>query len=140
MIDAGDYDVWKTNFGTTGGSGAAAVTLVPEPNAIFFGLHCGGSPRPPPAFQSSPIVASTAHVRAPRVQCLPAYVAPFEAIGRLVHWIFMAQSLEEQVLSRSALVGIVGLGYVGLPLARVFVDAGFRVLGFDADAAKIEEL
>jgi UDP-N-acetyl-D-glucosamine dehydrogenase len=52
----------------------------------------------------------------------------------------MAQSLEEQIRSRSALVGIVGLGYVGLPLARVFVDAGFRVLGFDADAAKIDEL
>ena len=52
----------------------------------------------------------------------------------------MADSLEEQIRSRSALVGVVGLGYVGLPLVRVFVDAGFRVLGFDADAAKIDQL
>jgi UDP-N-acetyl-D-glucosamine dehydrogenase len=37
-------------------------------------------------------------------------------------------------------VGIVGLGYVGLPLVRTFVAAGFRVLGFDVDATKIERL
>ena len=52
----------------------------------------------------------------------------------------MNSSLEHQFKCRSALVGIVGLGYVGLPLVRVFVDAGFRVLGFDTDDAKIEEL
>jgi UDP-N-acetyl-D-glucosamine dehydrogenase len=33
-------------------------------------------------------------------------------------------------------VGVVGLGYVGLPLARAFVDAGRRVIGFDIDPAK----
>jgi UDP-N-acetyl-D-glucosamine dehydrogenase len=37
-------------------------------------------------------------------------------------------------------VGIVGLGYVGLPLVRTFVEAGFRCLGFDVDAAKVERL
>ena len=67
-------------------------------------------------------------------------IAQFEAIELLLHWIFMAQSLEEQIVSSTALVGVVGLGYVGLPLVRVFADAGFRVLGFDTDAAKIEEL
>jgi UDP-N-acetyl-D-glucosamine dehydrogenase len=52
----------------------------------------------------------------------------------------MNSSLEHQIASRTALVGVVGLGYVGLPLARVFADAGFRVLGFDVDAAKIDQL
>src|SRR3972149_1346886 len=48
--------------------------------------------------------------------------------------------LAERIASRTALVGVVGLGYVGLPLVRVFVEAGFRVLGFDSDAAKVAEL
>ena len=37
-------------------------------------------------------------------------------------------------------VCIIGLGYVGLPLAECFVNAGFRVVGYDADAARIAEL
>lgn len=37
-------------------------------------------------------------------------------------------------------VGIIGLGYVGLPLAAAFHDAGCRVLGFDTDPAKIDKL
>src|SRR4051812_34314519 len=41
---------------------------------------------------------------------------------------------------RSALIGVVGLGYVGLPLSLRFVEAGFRVLGIDIDAAKVERL
>ena len=40
---------------------------------------------------------------------------------------------------RRARVGIIGLGYVGLPLARAFAAAGFRVLGFDIDPAKVAE-
>lgn len=40
----------------------------------------------------------------------------------------------------SACVGIIGLGYVGLPLVRAFVSAGFRTLGFDTDAAKVARL
>ena len=41
---------------------------------------------------------------------------------------------------RSATVAVVGLGYVGLPLVRVMHDAGFRVVGFDVDPAKIAML
>jgi UDP-N-acetyl-D-glucosamine dehydrogenase len=41
---------------------------------------------------------------------------------------------------RKATIGIIGLGYVGLPLARAFHDAGFPVLGFDVDASKIKDL
>src|SRR5579884_3102476 len=37
-------------------------------------------------------------------------------------------------------VGIIGLGYVGLPLARAFATKGFPVLGFDVDAAKVAKL
>ena len=38
---------------------------------------------------------------------------------------------EEKIGDRSATIGIVELGYVGLPLAVAFGEAGFRVLGFD---------
>ena len=49
-------------------------------------------------------------------------------------------SLVEKFRRRGALVGVVGLGYVGLPLAMTFAEAGFRVLGLDVDAAKVERL
>jgi UDP-N-acetyl-D-glucosamine dehydrogenase len=48
-----------------------------------------------------------------------------------------ARELAERIESRTAGVSIVGLGYVGLPLALAFTDAGYRVLGFDLDAEKI---
>ena len=35
-------------------------------------------------------------------------------------------------------MGIVGLGYVGLPLALAFAEKGFRVLGFDVDDSKAD--
>ncbi len=49
-------------------------------------------------------------------------------------------SLESAIDSRSALIGVIGLGYVGLPLAKAFFDAGFPVLGFDVDQQKIDDL
>jgi len=42
--------------------------------------------------------------------------------------------------ARTARVGIIGLGYVGLPLARAFGEAGYPVLGFDTDPAKVARL
>jgi len=42
--------------------------------------------------------------------------------------------------ARTARVGIIGLGYVGLPLARAFAEAGYPVLGFDTDPAKVGRL
>jgi UDP-N-acetyl-D-glucosamine dehydrogenase len=42
--------------------------------------------------------------------------------------------------SGDALIGIIGLGYVGLPLAHTLHSGGFRILGFDIDPAKIEAL
>ncbi len=52
----------------------------------------------------------------------------------------MNKTLQEAVANKSAMIGIVGLGYVGLPLVRAFVGAGFRTLGFDVDQKKVDEL
>ncbi len=49
-------------------------------------------------------------------------------------------ALLNQIQQRQALVGIIGLGYVGLPLARAFALKGYRVLGFDVDPHKVEKL
>jgi UDP-N-acetyl-D-glucosamine dehydrogenase len=52
----------------------------------------------------------------------------------------MKSQLLKKIASRKAVVGIVGLGYVGLPLMLRFSEVGFRVLGFDIDAAKVKAL
>ena len=49
-------------------------------------------------------------------------------------------ALRARIDSGEALVGIIGLGYVGLPLARAFVERSVAVLGFDTDAAKVARL
>src|SRR3989304_9090719 len=51
-----------------------------------------------------------------------------------------AAELREKISSQTARVGVVGLGYVGLPLAVEFARAGFRVTGFDLDAEKVRIL
>jgi UDP-N-acetyl-D-glucosamine dehydrogenase len=50
----------------------------------------------------------------------------------------MNQELREKIIARSLRVGIIGLGYVGLPLATTFAEAGFDVTGIDVDAKKVE--
>jgi len=52
----------------------------------------------------------------------------------------MSKSLENVIRDKSALVGVIGLGYVGLPLINAFVSAGFRTLGFDVDQRKVDSL
>src|SRR6516225_8121389 len=52
----------------------------------------------------------------------------------------LAEQLRSRLQLRSARVGVVGLGYVGLPLAETFAWGGYSVLGFDVDASKIEKL
>jgi UDP-N-acetyl-D-glucosamine dehydrogenase len=49
-------------------------------------------------------------------------------------------ALAQRIHDKQAQVGIIGLGYVGLPLARAFTAGGYRVLGFDLDAAKVAKL
>src|SRR5579871_6090313 len=48
-----------------------------------------------------------------------------------------ARTLEEKIRSHTACVGIVGLGYVGLPLAVEFAKAGFHVTGIDLNFEKV---
>ena len=52
----------------------------------------------------------------------------------------MSQSLEQKINDQSAVIGIIGLGYVGLPLMSAFVKAGFRTIGFDVDQKKVDML
>jgi len=47
---------------------------------------------------------------------------------------------ENKIKNKSATVGVLGLGYVGLPLVREFASAGLKVLGFDIDEKKIKKL
>lgn len=48
--------------------------------------------------------------------------------------------LRKKIEEKSAVIGIVGLGYVGLPLAVEFVERGFKTVGIDLSAKKIESL
>jgi len=52
----------------------------------------------------------------------------------------MFDQLQRAIDQKQAKVGVVGLGYVGLPLIRAFVSAGFHTLGFDVDTKKVERL
>ena len=51
-----------------------------------------------------------------------------------------ARQLKEKIESRAAHIGIIGMGYVGLPLALLFSEENFRVTGFDIDPEKVEAL
>src|SRR4030043_101375 len=46
----------------------------------------------------------------------------------------------KKIQKRKALIGIIGMGYVGLPLVLRFCEEGFRVLGFDVDSKKVAQL
>ena len=52
----------------------------------------------------------------------------------------VSAELHAKIENRTATIGIVGMGYVGLPLAVAVFDAGFPVIGFDVDEKKIENL
>src|SRR3954470_11687041 len=52
----------------------------------------------------------------------------------------LARRLAGKIEERSARVGVIGLGYVGLPLVELFAARGFPVLGLDIDATKVEHL
>lgn len=52
----------------------------------------------------------------------------------------MKNNLLAKIESKKSIIGIVGLGYVGLPLSLRFAEVGFSVLGFDIDPIKVEKL
>ena len=49
-------------------------------------------------------------------------------------------SLEQKIADKTAKVGVIGLGYVGLPLIRAFVNKGFHCIGYDVDQKKVDSL
>ena len=49
-------------------------------------------------------------------------------------------ALVQKINTKTAMIGVIGLGYVGLPLARAFVEKGLKVLGYDSDTSKVEKL
>src|SRR5271155_3160168 len=51
-----------------------------------------------------------------------------------------AHQLKRKIESRTARIGVIGMGYVGLPLALLFSDQRFRVTGFDIDPVKVATL
>ncbi|MEZ2347938.1 nucleotide sugar dehydrogenase [Terriglobus sp. RCC_193] len=63
----------------------------------------------------------------------PATGGSIPAVTTLAAW-------RARVQSRQARVGIIGLGYVGLPLTLLFSSEGFRVTGFDVDEKKVDTL
>ena len=52
----------------------------------------------------------------------------------------LSPRLREKVMTREAVIGVVGLGYVGLPLAVAYAAAGFRTLGIDLDTDRVRRL
>jgi UDP-N-acetyl-D-glucosamine dehydrogenase len=57
-----------------------------------------------------------------------------------MHDLDLTETLISAIVSRQARVGIIGLGYVGLPLTMAFASKGFSVLAFDIDKRKVEML
>ncbi|MFP3937728.1 MAG: nucleotide sugar dehydrogenase [Phycisphaerae bacterium] len=52
----------------------------------------------------------------------------------------MSEQLVKKIRDKQAVIGVVGLGYVGLPLVREFTGSGMKVIGFDVDEEKVEAL
>ena len=50
------------------------------------------------------------------------------------------RQFEDMLRDRTVRIGVIGLGYVGLPLVRVFWQAGLHVVGFDIDSGKVDQL
>ncbi|MGD2246731.1 MAG: nucleotide sugar dehydrogenase [Candidatus Aminicenantes bacterium] len=51
-----------------------------------------------------------------------------------------AVNLENQIKNKKSIIGVIGMGYVGLPLVKTFLNKGFGVLGFDIDEKKVRML
>ena len=52
----------------------------------------------------------------------------------------LSEQLRARIELRTARVAVIGLGYVGLPLAETFATSGYSVVGFDIDPEKIKKL
>ena len=89
-----------------------------------------------------------AALRNPRIWAQTVYsgqigrLAPAEGkialISEKLNQLSVAEELREKIFNKSARLGVLGLGYVGLPLATEFAKAGFDVTGFDLSHKKVE--
>ncbi|MDB2384586.1 nucleotide sugar dehydrogenase [Endozoicomonas sp.] len=52
----------------------------------------------------------------------------------------IAQQLYDKIRSKQSIIGIIGLGYVGLPLMLRYVEEGYKVIGIDIDQSKVDQL
>ncbi|ADL52828.1 nucleotide sugar dehydrogenase [Clostridium cellulovorans] len=50
------------------------------------------------------------------------------------------EKLNQEIISKKSIIGVIGLGYVGLPIVESFVKSGFQTIGFDIDDEKIKKL
>jgi len=73
--------------------------------------------------------------RLPGFHCRPA-----DASAGSKEFGIMVKTLVDKIRNQDALIGVVGLGYVGLPLVREFTASGMKVLGFDIAPAKVAAL
>ena len=48
--------------------------------------------------------------------------------------------LSKKITDKKAIIGIIGMGYVGIPLAIEFAQGGFKVLGFDTEQEKVNDI
>lgn len=65
---------------------------------------------------------------------------PTDALDQVIPTIpEAALTLKQRIQDRTAKVGVIGLGYVGLPLAVEFAQAGFNVIGMDVQARKVDQ-
>jgi UDP-N-acetyl-D-glucosamine dehydrogenase len=65
---------------------------------------------------------------------------PLESENENVEPLEMANQIIQKIRQKEALIGIIGMGYVGLPLVLRFCEEDFRVLGFDVDSKKVAAL
>src|SRR5437870_4713743 len=83
---------------------------------------------------ADPVTALTGAVAGVPV---PAFVA--DAAARLAPPAILEEFLEK-IRTRQARIGVMGLGYVGLPLLKLFASKGFTTIGFDVDEGKVERI
>src|SRR3712207_4509776 len=67
-------------------------------------------------------------------------MASIQAVPVAIEQPIARTQLLDLIVARQAKVGVIGLGYVGIPLSLAVVKAGFHVLGFDIDERRVSQL
>ena len=61
-------------------------------------------------------------------------------MNKLTYKTDLFNSLKKKINRKKAIIGVIGLGYVGLPLALTIVKKKFKVIGFDIDKTKLNSI